>query len=258
MNAARSASAQSDTLHDLRRQLNKSFTVGITQDVVASDYSALNQLLPDGGFPTASLVEWVSDQPGSAATTVALNCLRPQLKKPGCLAVIDSRRDFYPLAAGSAGIPLSRLLLIRPPQQEMLWALEQTARSVGVRAILCWLDRVSSTALRRLQLAVERSGVTIFLMRPSSVLMQSSWADLRLHVSRVTLPCHDVGKAISIRVLKSRQSVLQRQQSVLLKIDDETGALFTIPELADPASSATTSADSRVTRITDGQRSLKS
>ena len=106
------ASAQPDphranTMRDLQRFMLKSSSVGITQQTVASDLESLNALLPGGGFPTASLVEWVSDQPGLSATTIAMNCIRPFLKQPGCLAVVDGRHDFYALAAQAAG--LSRL-----------------------------------------------------------------------------------------------------------------------------------------------------
>ena len=272
------ASAQPDphranTMRDLQRFMLKSSSVGITQQTVASDLESLNALLPGGGFPTASLVEWVSDQPGLSATTIAMNCIRPFLKQPGCLAVVDGRHDFYALAAQAAGIPLQRMLLIRPgefticqsadesspkqnrhrsnrksqtQQADTLWALEQAARCPGVRVVLCWLDRVSTTVLRRLQLAVERSGVTVFIMRPASVLNQPSWADLRLQVSMSSIPCRadttrstDRQRILSVRLLKSRQTVIQQRRQALLKIDDETGTVSAISELADPATATT-------------------
>lgn len=256
-------------MRELQRVMLKSSSASITQQTVPSDLPTLNALLPDGGFSTASLVEWVSDLPGLAATTIALHCVRPFLVQPGCLAVVDGHHEFYPLAARSAGIAFSRMLLIRPGvvgdrisgarvdrwesskakalQADTLWSLEQAARCPGVRVVLCWLDRVSTTVLRRLQLAVERSGTTVFILRPPSVLNQPSWADLRLHVSAVTqsvpsVQCGFAGcgaadyqRLLSVRLLKSRQTVLEKQQRALLKIDDETGAVSAISELADPA-----------------------
>ena len=265
--------ARADTMRELQRVMLKSSSASITQQTVPSDLPSLNALLPDGGFSTASLVEWVSDLPGLAATTIALHCVRPFLVQPGCLAVVDGHHEFYQLAARSAGIAFSRMLLIRPAgvsgrisgggagrlgsatagsqQADMLWSLEQAARCPGVRVVLCWLDRVSATVLRRLQLAVERSGVTVFMMRPPSVLNQPSWADLRLRVSAVTQSCQMAGsrlsegsetdgqRLLSVRLLKSRQTVVEKQQRALLKIDDETGAVSAISELADPATAAT-------------------
>ncbi len=260
---------RADTMRDLQRFMLKSSSTGITQQTVASDLESLNALLPEGGFPTASLVEWVSEQPGLSATTIALNCIRSFLKQPGCLAVIDGHHDFHPLAAQAVGIPLPRMLLIRPgqhatpglteqpqatrtnrsrtrrtkPEQaDALWALEQSARCPGVRVVLCWLDRVSTTVLRRLQLAVERSGVTVFIMRPAAALQQPSWADLRLQVSLAAVPggssqgdTQPNDRAVSVQLLKSRHPVVQRLQPALLKIDHETGAVLTIPELAGSA-----------------------
>lgn len=205
--AASTSAVRAETIQALRRQLVSSQKAESTPQCIPTGLKSLDQLLPGGGMPTSSLIEWISDDLGQAAASVALRSLSSLLSLPGCLAVIDERHDFHASAASAQGIPLSRILLVRPhisalaestsghrsrfvrrnssSHSETLWALEQSARCSGVRAILCWLDRTSSAIMRRLQLAIERSGVTIMLIRPASVLGQASFADLRLHVKPV-------------------------------------------------------------------------
>lgn len=147
---------------------------------------------------------------------LSLQCIRQLLQNPGALVVIDIDHDFNCTAAVTAGIPLERLLLIRPPLPEnssaasarsrLLWALEQTARCPGVCAVLCRLDRASSTVLRRLQLAVEASGVTVFLLRPASCLALTSWADLRLQLDSALTPDQSALQ-LRIHVAHSRHAV---------------------------------------------------
>ena len=170
---------------------------------------------------------------------MALRSVAPLLSLPGCLAVIDERHDFHGNAARAQGIPLSKILVVRPPRPtpeeaaanqsryvrrvsvchaEALWALEQVARNAGVRAVLCWLDRASPAVMRRLQLAVERSGVTILLIRPATVIGSASFADLRLHIQPANLPEHILNanrpkarplesRSYSVRLLRSRHGL---------------------------------------------------
>lgn len=249
--ASAAVSAHSGALRALRQQLSKSQLSSVTQQIIPTEIPALNAVLPQGGFPTASVLEWVSEYPGLSAAGIAMRCVRSFLELPGCLAIVDSRREFHAAAAEVAGISLARLLLIRPEhQKDALWALEQAARCSGVRVVMCWLDRVSATALRRLQLAVERSGVTVFLIRPASVLKQPSWADYRLLVGAAESdglqeqkPAASVkgspvlSRVLSVQILRTRHSVRNHGRA-LLKFDDETGALLTISELAHTATAA--------------------
>jgi hypothetical protein len=198
----------------LRRQIRSSQSAGDRQEFQPTGLSALDRLLPGGGIPVGSVMEWISETPGHSATSLALRCASALLKRPGCLAVVDEGRDFFPAIAPALNVPLSRILLVRvssgtrassvkprtyegrtskrsasPTDEfhsESLWALEQASRCRGVRVAIGWLDRCTSSVVRRLQLAVEHSGVTVMLIRPATALTQPSFADLRLKVR--TLP----------------------------------------------------------------------
>ncbi|MCA9066169.1 MAG: hypothetical protein KDA96_24045, partial [Planctomycetaceae bacterium] len=111
------------------------------------------------------------------------------------------------------------------------------------RVILCSLDRVTSTVMRRLQLAVERSGASVFLLRPSSALQQPSWADLRFRIQSLVGTNHNPdgnqaasgAQHLAVELLKARSAVTQTGRAEL-KVDYETGVVSEISQLANPAS----------------------
>lgn len=239
----------SSVVEQLRRQLLRSQVTHSTQTIVSTGYPAFDQLLPASGLPSGSVIEWITDEPGLRATTIALKCVAGLLKQPGALAVVDPFNEFHAMSLEHLGIPLARLLLVRPcattsttttsqtQRSDALWTLEQLARCPGVRVVITWVDRLSSTAQRRLQLAVEKSGVTVFLMRPTSALHQTSWADLRFHVQSASQTATD-RTYMTVQLVRSKNSVRCHGQ-VLLDCNHETGDVLETVELADPASTTT-------------------
>lgn len=219
-------SPRREALEQLRRQLRGVHRAASENlSGTPTGLAVLDQLLPGGGIPEASVIEWISEYPGQSAASLAIRCAAPLLQRPGCLAVIDQNREFHPAAVTAQGIPLSRLLLVRIPPEpstssllrlpksaagisehsQVLWALEQTARCRGVRVVLAWLQRCTSAVVRRLQLAVESSRVVLMLMRPPQALQQPSFADLRLHVSGNSMQGRF--RRIQVRLLRARHSL---------------------------------------------------
>lgn len=255
--------SSSVVIDDLRRQLQRVQVQRADRTIVSSGYRGLDKLLPERGLPTGSVVEWVSDVAGLRAATVALSCAAEFLKQPGALAVVDPLHSFHPQALAAPGISLSRLLLVRPgtpsasdcmseaalshtERADALWTLEQLARCAGVRIVLAWADRLSPTAQRRLQLAVENSGVTVFLIRPAAALRQTSWADLRFHVQwngrSKDGHCQAAASTafstpIALELVRSRNA-MQHRGRVWLSCDHETGVVSETSELANSATAA--------------------
>jgi hypothetical protein len=235
-----SPSPRRETLEQLRRQL-RGTRAAAPDNVVGTPtgLATLDRLLPGGGIPGASVIEWISELPGQSAASLALRSAAPLLQRPGCLAVIDEHREFHPAAITTHGIPLSRLLLVRIPAEvssssplrlpksaaglsehsQALWALEQTARCRGVKVILTWLNRCTSAVVRRLQLAVEASGCVLMLMRPAQALQQPSFADLRLHVTSSI--ADNRFRRIRIQLLRARHSLQSVGTAELLQDSSE-------------------------------------
>lgn len=265
------ASASESVLQDLRAQLSRTSPQRLSQTTVSTGLPLLDRQLPGHGLPSASVIEWVADGPGLRTTSLALKCGAALMHKAGALAVIDPYDDFHAAALTGTGIDLSRLLLVRPSESHAhspssmqanrnalqiatpahtgghlssadrsntLWALEQVSRCPGVRLAVCWIDRLSSTVQRRLQLAVERSGVTVFLIRPATALSQPSWADLRFHLKcSQKMSDVDVGHSnVQLKLVKTRNSITHNGE-LQLDWNHETGAVREISELAHSGSS---------------------
>lgn len=256
-----SASAvRKEAIQTLRQKMAASERAQFLREIVPSRLSSLDALLPNGGLPTAAIIEWISNDVGLSAASIALKSIAPMLNSAGCLMIVDERHDFCVETLPCHGISLSRTMLVRPAKaisdepvasrsrfvrqssashSDALWALEQAARCPGVRVVLMFLEQASSAVMRRLQLAVERSGVTIVLIRSVSILQQSSFADLRLLVSATESGAMTGAnrRRLSVRLLRSRHG-LQHSGQAFLEVDHETSAVHSISKLADSKSAA--------------------
>lgn len=190
--------------------------------IVTSGCSALDRLLPRGGFRRGSLVEWVAATPGAGATTVALAvAARAGAASEagaraggGKIAIIDPAGCFYPPAAVAWGIRMDDLLLVRPgDEREARWATDQALRCAGLAAVVVWPTRLDAHTFRRWQLAAEQSGVLGLMVRPAEARREPSWAEARLLVApRRTSGAmsEERRRRLRIEVLSARGGALQR------------------------------------------------
>lgn len=250
------AQPQADIVEQLRRKIAKTQPAAPRRDIVSTDLASLDRMLPEHGLPRGAMVEWISDRVGQRATSLAFRAASRLLQQPGAFGVVDPLHCLNAASLPPLGIPLSRLLLVRPQfegstlpifdssfrlptdvRSDCLWSLEQLARCRGVNVVLTWVDRLSTTAQRRLQLATEHSGTTVILIRPNFVLNQPSWADLRFHVHLASTERDMNNTRVAVTLAKSKNSV-QRSGEIVLNCHHETGAVSETSELADPAATA--------------------
>jgi protein ImuA len=154
---------------------------------VSTGCTALDRLLPGGGWRPGTLVEWLADGEGGGAAALALLSVREVCRRGGALVVIDRPGEFYPPAAARLGIDLERLVVVQPENRaDHAWAIDQALRCPGVGATLAWPeacgDRHDSRTLRRWQLAVEAGGGVGMLVRPAGMRGEPCWAEARLGV----------------------------------------------------------------------------
>ncbi|MCG3127821.1 MAG: hypothetical protein CHACPFDD_02693 [Phycisphaerae bacterium] len=143
--------------------------------LVSSGYAALDHAL-GGGFQTAAIHELLAPVDGAAAHTVALSAALQALhsgdspmtgaRGDGCVLYLDSGGDFYPPAAVRVGLPLDRLIVIRPRcAADLLWVCEQALRCALVAALVATPHHMDAYVSRRLQLAAEAGGTLGLLIR---------------------------------------------------------------------------------------------
>ena len=227
--------SRAQTVRELAERLEQMETArrgGQGGAVAAAGIPALDGLLPEGGFRRGTLVEWLAGSAASGVDGLALLSARGLLRRGTVLVVLDREQTFYPPAAAAWGVPLPQMIVVRPGNlAEEWWAREQCLQSAGVAVSLCRLKRATNRALRRLQLAAERGNGLGFLLRSLSARGQPAWSDVRLAVS--SLASFSPGRRWRVELVHSRRGA--GGKSVILELDDATGALSPITELAAPA-----------------------
>ena len=165
--------------------------------VLPTGFAALDAELPGGGWPAGALIELLADRPGVGELSLLLPLLGATPSARWIVCIAPPLLPYAP-ALASAGVPLSRLLVVRPERREdLLWAARQALLSGSCACVLAWPQRIDNAALRRLQLAAEESATPLFLFRHASVAAQPSPA-----VLRIALAPHPEG--LQLRILKRR------------------------------------------------------
>jgi protein ImuA len=244
------------TLERLAGQLQKlertSHPVRDSNGTVSSGLEILDRLLPDAGFHSGTLIEWIAEK--GSADQLALLAARSALGEDRVLIVIDDEESLYPPAAAALGIDLRRLILVRPgnvarrgvqaktekrpaaASVETLWALEQALASRGVAVTFCRLEKLSARVFRRLQLSAERGGGLGFLIRPPTARGEPSWSDVRFGVETMGEGGSSSARRWRVEVLRCRRGAAG-ERFALLEYDDATNTVRPIAPIA-PAVSA--------------------
>lgn len=164
---------------------------------ISTGHAELDVELPGGGWPTGAITEIYAERTGIGEVKLTLPAAARLTQAGRWLTVVAPPHVPYAPAFAEHGVRLERLLLVNAGSaEENLWASEQALRAACCGAVMLWQNVVNERMLRRLQLAAETSGTTLFLFRSARVTPASP-AALRLHVSRRE------GRTI-VRILKRR------------------------------------------------------
>ena len=190
-----------------------------------SGFEALDEHLPDKGWPRTGLIEILVARFGSGELTVlmpALAALTSAAAARWCVWVAPPLVPFAP-ALASRGVALDRIAVVdgarhldhptksrstllrtfsarqdaRFRRDPGMWAFEQALGSGACDAVLGWLRQPKPRDIRRLQLAAERGRALGVLFRPRRAARESSAAMLRLSVEPLSA-------GIRLTILKGR------------------------------------------------------
>ncbi|MDN3584858.1 ImuA family protein [Mucilaginibacter flavus] len=128
----------------------------------------LENAFPNGVFPTGTIHEMLCPAPEqSAATAGLLAGILASLMQHGsvCLWISTSRKLFPPALIGFNVQPHQVIFIDVQQEKDALWAMEEGLKCEGVAAVIAEIREISFAQSRRLQLAVESSKVTGFLLR---------------------------------------------------------------------------------------------
>ena len=123
---------------------------------------------PNGVFPTGVIHEMLCPtREQQAATSGLLGGLLTALMRQGgpCLWISRDRRLFPPAMDGFDVEPDRMIFIDVGNEKDVLWAMEEALKCEGLAAVVAEVREISFAQSRRLQLAVESSRVTGFLLR---------------------------------------------------------------------------------------------
>lgn len=123
---------------------------------------------PDKVFPTGAIHECISPTPSAAAATSGFiaGILGSLMKNGGACVWISWEKIIFPPGLKSFGIEPDRVLFIHlRKEKDICWAMEAALQAEGLAGVVGELPNLDFTVSRRLQLAVEKSGVTGFVLR---------------------------------------------------------------------------------------------
>ena len=124
---------------------------------------------PNYTFPLGAVHEFLHTQQEDIAATMGFVSvlLSSIMRGQRTVLWISSQQNIFPPALTSFGIAPERVIFLTlKKQKQILWAMEEALKCSALAAVVAITDELSFTTSRRLQLAVESSMVTGFVIRP--------------------------------------------------------------------------------------------
>jgi protein ImuA len=129
---------------------------------------SIKDAFPNGSFPLGAVHEFLSTQKEDAASTNGFiaGLLSSLMGNNGATLWISSSRTLFPPALKSFGIEPDRFIFLDlQKEKDVLWAMDEALKCGALSAVIGEMREIDFTTSRRLQLAVEQSQVTGFILR---------------------------------------------------------------------------------------------
>ena len=129
---------------------------------------AIEAAFPNNIFPTSAIHEFISIKPEhTAATTGFISGILASVVRQGGVSiwVSTNRRLFASALNIFRVIPDNIIFILADREKEVLWAAEEGLKCKGIAAVIAEVKDLTFMQSRRLQLAVEASNATGFILR---------------------------------------------------------------------------------------------
>ena len=123
---------------------------------------------PGSIFPKGAIHECISYEPANAASTSGfIMAVTGKLMREGGLCLwVGNERKVFPSGLKHFGLEPDRVVFINAARtKDVLWIIEEALKCEALTAVVGEVKELGFTESRRLQLAVEHSGVTGFIHR---------------------------------------------------------------------------------------------
>jgi protein ImuA len=154
-----------------------------TQDLVG--LGPVEVAFPNGIFPLGTVHEMVcsNTEQATACGGFVSGLLSVLMQNGGACLWIGLSGNLFPLALKPFGVEPDRVIFITlSKDKEVLWVMEEALKCARLAAVIGELREMDFKQSRRLQLAVEQSHVTGFVLRNESAKMGSTACSARWQI----------------------------------------------------------------------------
>lgn len=131
----------------------------------------IKECFPNGSFPLGAVHEFLSGriEETTAASGFLAGLLAAMMGKHGTALWISPSRTLFPPALNMLGIKPDRFVFLDlKKENDVLWAMDEALKCAALTAVVGEVRDITFTESRRLQLAVEQSQVTGFIIRQNT------------------------------------------------------------------------------------------
>jgi protein ImuA len=157
-----------------------------TQDLVG--LGPVEAAFPNGVFPLGTVHELVcgNTEQATACGGFVSGLLSVLTQNGGACLWIGLSGNLFPTALKAFGVEPDRVIFINlSKEKDVLWVMEEALKCEGLAAVVGELREIDFKQSRRLQLAVEQSHVTGFVLRNHSDKMGSTACAARWQIKPV-------------------------------------------------------------------------
>jgi len=154
----------------------------LRNDLININLGRINEAFPNSRFPLAAIHEFLVAKNESAAASAGFIAalLGKLMQNKGAAIWISSQQNIFPPALHYFGIEPHQLIFIHQQKQKHIqWIIEEALKCEGLAAVVGEIKDFNFMASRRLQLAVEQSRVTGFILHhctsPSTTASIAKW-----------------------------------------------------------------------------------
>lgn len=149
---------------------------------------------PNGVFPVGTVHEMVCGNTGQAAACggFVTGLLSVLMQHGGACLWAGLSGNLFPPALKAFGVEPEKVIFVHLAQdKDVLWVMEEALKCEGLSAVVGEVREIDFKQSRRLQLAVEQSRVTGFVLRNQSRKMSSTACAARWQIRPLPSEPHD-------------------------------------------------------------------
>jgi protein ImuA len=169
LNTVKPAVEKLEIARQLQAKINAMQGLGkLSSEPATAGLAPFAAAFPGNVFPTGAIHEFISYEPANAASTSGfITAVTGKLMKTGSLCLwVSNNRKVFSTGLKHFGLEPDRMVFINAARtKDALWIIEEALKCEALTAVIGEVKELSFTDSRRLQLAVEHSGVTGFIHR---------------------------------------------------------------------------------------------